>query len=142
MNPNETQVGGSHYQQATGRQHWDIMDDFDVPYLEANATKYLSRWKLKGGLQDLHKAQHYMQKVASQVAANPERRRPLVPLGVAMTFCRNANLDDDTTQLIMLIFIWRKPEELIVINDQLDRLIRGKKVRGPRGFDVEQDVVG
>jgi len=32
-------------------------------YLEGNVVKYVSRWKDKGGLEDLKKAQHYLTKL-------------------------------------------------------------------------------
>lgn len=57
---NDTQVGGNHYQ--TPMQHWDFVSDRNVPYLIANAVKYLTRWRKKGGEQDLAKARHYVQK--------------------------------------------------------------------------------
>jgi len=31
-----------------------------LSYCEGNVVKYISRWKLKGGLQDLHKAKQYI----------------------------------------------------------------------------------
>ena len=31
-----------------------------IGYLEGNILKYLSRWRHKGGLRDLHKAQEYL----------------------------------------------------------------------------------
>jgi len=58
---NDRQVGGSHYQ--SGYQHWDFMCDVtDGAYLLGCASKYVTRWKGKNGLQDLEKAQHYLQK--------------------------------------------------------------------------------
>lgn len=32
-----------------------------IPYLEATAIKYLCRWRLKGGIQDLDKAIHFIE---------------------------------------------------------------------------------
>lgn len=60
MGANDKQVGGSHYQSAV--QHWDIIAKYGVGYLEGNATKYLTRWRKKNGLQDLEKALHYVDK--------------------------------------------------------------------------------
>ena len=55
---NEMQVGGSHYK--SDYQHWDWCVDINLGYLESAATKYISRWKSKAGIQDLNKALHYM----------------------------------------------------------------------------------
>lgn len=65
---NARQVGGTHYRANTvpcvhcGQplQHWDIYQFF--PYLIGYATKYLWRWRDKGGVQDLEKACHTVQK--------------------------------------------------------------------------------
>ena len=57
------QVGGAHYQIDSRKQHWDIMEAFDVSYLEATATKYLARWRKKGGVEDLRKALTYLDKM-------------------------------------------------------------------------------
>lgn len=59
MRANDIQIGGEHYR--TGEtQHWDWA--VALPYLEGCATKYLARWRQKGGIKDLHKARHYLQK--------------------------------------------------------------------------------
>lgn len=59
---NQTQVAGSHYRNKT-IQPWDFIAANDIGYFEGNVIKYLSRWKDKGGVQDLLKAQHYLQKL-------------------------------------------------------------------------------
>lgn len=59
---NSTMVGGSHYLGQT-IQVWDYVVANGIGYLEGNAIKYLSRWRQKGGLTDLRKALHYVQKL-------------------------------------------------------------------------------
>jgi hypothetical protein len=71
MNPNEVQVGGEHYQSEF--QHWDLMIAWDTHYLLAAATKYVVRWRKKGGLQDLQKAMHYLDKMIDAVGAGKLR---------------------------------------------------------------------
>ena len=61
MTANSTQVGGDHYQKAV--QPWDYIIANNLGYLEGNVVKYVSRWRDKGGIQDLHKAAHYLQKL-------------------------------------------------------------------------------
>jgi hypothetical protein len=58
---NAVQVGGDHYK--TEIQPWDFIIANDLGYLEGNIIKYVSRYKKKGGMADLHKAQHYLQKL-------------------------------------------------------------------------------
>lgn len=55
------QVGGDHYQ--AEYQHWDLVQDLQVPYLEAVATKYLTRAHKKNGLEDLKKSLSYVDKL-------------------------------------------------------------------------------
>jgi len=64
---NLRQVGGSHYIDM-GVQPWDAMRSWMSPeefqgFLRGNAIKYLARCEAKGGLQDLKKAQHYLEKL-------------------------------------------------------------------------------
>lgn len=59
---NATQVGGSHYKQFK-YETWDVILDWGLGYLDGNAAKYLSRWRHKGGVEDLKKARHYIDKL-------------------------------------------------------------------------------
>ena len=62
--PNETQVGGSHYK-SKGIQPCDYIAANNLGYFEGNAVKYVSRWREKGGVEDLRKAIHYIEKLIS-----------------------------------------------------------------------------
>lgn len=59
---NDVQIGGDHYKQQK-IQHWDYVIANDIPYMEAQIIKYVSRWRTKNGLQDLEKALHFLQKL-------------------------------------------------------------------------------
>lgn len=69
MKANETQIGGGHYKQHM-HETWDVILDWGLGYLDGNAVKYLSRWRHKGGVQDLKKAAHYIQKLIEVEEAN------------------------------------------------------------------------
>lgn len=64
---NKKQVGGDHYRQAEaaqGEQHWDRMWRLHGRgYFIGQITRYIERYHLKNGLQDLQKAQHYIEKL-------------------------------------------------------------------------------
>ncbi len=60
---NEHQPGGNHYRQFGDLQPWDVVVYFGLGFLDGNAIKYLLRWKHKGGIQDLEKARHYIDKL-------------------------------------------------------------------------------
>jgi len=73
MGANERQVGGGHYK-VGGEEHWDRVARLDLDYFQGQITKYVERWKNKGGIQDLEKAAHFLQKyleveVGKKVAA-------------------------------------------------------------------------
>ena len=61
MSEQPEQVGGNHYE--SEYQHWSWVIDARLGYLEGCATKYVSRWWKKNGLQDLLKAKTYVQKM-------------------------------------------------------------------------------
>ncbi len=59
---NNIQVGGEHYK-AKAIQPWDYIIANQLGYLEGNVVKYVSRWRDKGGINDLKKARHYLDKL-------------------------------------------------------------------------------
>jgi Protein of unknwon function (DUF3310) len=58
---NDRQVGGSHYKTG-GEEHWDRVARLQLDYFQGQITKYVERWKKKNGLEDLHKARHFLDK--------------------------------------------------------------------------------
>jgi hypothetical protein len=68
---NVIQHGGTHYK-VMAIEPWDYILANGLGYCEGNAIKYLTRWKDKGGVEDLKKAQHYIQKLI-EVAKNENR---------------------------------------------------------------------
>ncbi len=61
------QVGGDHYKNM-GVQPWKAMESWMTPeqfagFLRGNAIKYLARCDVKGGLDDIKKAKHYIDKL-------------------------------------------------------------------------------
>lgn len=53
------QVGGNHYKQVKIQPIEYILAN-EIPFIEGNVIKYVSRWKDKGGVEDLKKARHYL----------------------------------------------------------------------------------
>jgi hypothetical protein len=62
MTANNVQHGGTHYKDKAV-QPWDYIIGNNLGYLEGNVVKYVSRWRDKGGIQDLQKARHYLDKL-------------------------------------------------------------------------------
>ena len=42
---------------------WDFISDQKFNFLEGNIVKYVSRWRIKGKIADLKKAQDYLNKL-------------------------------------------------------------------------------
>jgi len=61
MKANDMQVAGTHYSSAD-LQHWDIVNMYNLDYFQGQITKYIMRWKLKNGVEDLRKARHFLDK--------------------------------------------------------------------------------
>ena len=55
------ELGGDHYRSEF--QHWDLIEQNGIGYLEGCASKYVTRWRKKNGVQDLEKALHYVEKL-------------------------------------------------------------------------------
>jgi hypothetical protein len=67
MSADDMQVGGEHYrnkdiQPWTAMQAWMTPEQFKG-FLWGNVIKYVARWQDKGGVEDLRKARHYMDKL-------------------------------------------------------------------------------
>jgi hypothetical protein len=62
MKANEHQIGGDHYARNT-IQPWDYIIANQLGYLEGNIIKYTTRWRRKGGVDDLRKVIHYAEKL-------------------------------------------------------------------------------
>ena len=73
MSANDTQIGGSHYKKG-GEEHWDRAFRLKYDCFQYIITKWIERWKDKGGIEDLRKARHAIDKYI-EVAENEERLR-------------------------------------------------------------------
>lgn len=63
MAANEKQIAGDHYKKYGDLQPWDVIAQWKLGYFEGSALKYIARWQDKGGLQDIRKAIHFLEKL-------------------------------------------------------------------------------
>lgn len=61
MSANSRQVGGDHYKKG-GEEHWDRAWRLKYDPFQYIITKWIERWRDKGGIQDLEKAKHAIEK--------------------------------------------------------------------------------
>lgn len=66
MKANERQIGGDHYK-GIDIQHWDWSAASNHDGFQYSITKYVDRWKRKGGVQDLEKALHHLEKYIEMI---------------------------------------------------------------------------
>lgn len=59
MKAKDRQVGGNHYEGLT-IQPTDYIHQNGMGFIAGNIVKYVTRYKFKNGLEDLKKAQHYL----------------------------------------------------------------------------------
>lgn len=63
----DRQEGGSHYRDCA-IQPIDYILGNGLGFAEGNVVKYVTRWKTKGGVEDLRKARHYLDLLIEHVA--------------------------------------------------------------------------
>jgi hypothetical protein len=75
---NQIQIGGDHYKKG-GEEHWDRAYRLGYDCYQYIITKWIERWREKGGLQDLYKARHAINKYI-EVAEREEKLRAERPV--------------------------------------------------------------
>lgn len=100
MSANQHQVGGEHYK-SKAIQPWDFIASNGLGYFEGNIIKYVSRHREKGGVTDLEKARHYLDKLielergrSSKSFARELSERSLAEIKYSL----KGNLDDKSNQ--------------------------------------------
>ena len=67
LSANAIQIGGEHYKKG-GEEHWDRAWRLKYDPFQYIITKWVERWRDKGGVEDLKKAQHAIQKYIEVVS--------------------------------------------------------------------------
>lgn len=110
---NDYQVGGSHYQSAY--QHWDWALDVEANPMQYQITKYL-RARKKGGLQDMAKLKHFIQKFKEQRAAGrdypPSRIREHLRMAATVAWCKENGMDSAETEVALTVIMTPTVEKL------------------------------
>lgn len=113
LTANDRQVDGTHYNKRP-YQHWDFVCDTNLHYLLGCATKYISRWRDKNGVRDLHKSAHYIEK-ADEISV-VQLRNPFY-ISLAHNFCEQLNPED--AHIFMLIVNGSYAEAITQINQMI-----------------------
>ena len=124
---NTRQVAGDHYQSTL--QHWDvIIDNYGPSYLIACATKYITRWRKKNGVQDLTKADHYVQKLQEWATSNSmwDWDQP-IELSVVIEFMHANKLEPVEAEIIETLFGCWNLGQLAHVRGLIKSLIQEKE---------------
>lgn len=143
MRASERQVGGAHYRTKPGGVgHWDYCIEVNVPYLEGCASKYLTRWRDKNGVQDLEKSLHYIERRLEAFhtykgvlrGANKDKK-------MFAQFIADNNIPDKEAEIIDQVMHWKRPDYLFAAIGAITALIEQAKIEegGPTSSYVNQD---
>ncbi len=134
MSANKRQIGGSHY--ASALQHWDVVEDHGVGYLEGCASKYISRWRKKNGLQDLEKGLHFTEKLIELARRDDDKERRgnrgFVPMDVLERFVIANDLEMHDRAILIQLWRWRTPSDLDKAVVWFKQLITEVKANGEK----------
>lgn len=123
MGANDIQHGGDHYKGAKF-QHWDLISNNNIGYLEGCGSKYPTRWRKKNGVEDVQKAMHYCDKIVEKVYENGYKPSGCAPQVDLFRFFGENNITDlDEQEAITLLCTWKFVDEIIVARRALERLL-------------------
>jgi hypothetical protein len=119
---NSYQVGGQHYK--TTYEHWDMVLNTGMRYLEGQATKYLSRWRKKNGMEDLRKALHYVNKLIEAYGTGRAKAPGPHPtydkvLRDVESFGQANGLSPEEVALVRELALWQSGSTLRNVRDRL-----------------------
>lgn len=118
------QVGGTHYQSVPGEQHWDLIEEFDIGYLEGNASKYVMRFDRKGTpVADLGKARSYIERLLE----SRETARRVIPPARLQQFYEANDMDRQKCIFFDLVHGDGSNRALNVSLEIIDRLLEPHK---------------
>lgn len=120
VSANDMQVGGTHY--AAGLQHWDLVEQHGLGYIEGCATKYVTRARKKNGLQDVKKAEHFVVKLLELHENSNRVPRGVVPTHTLELFTEQNELTPLESGIICLLCSWKEASHLRAVLKDLQDL--------------------
>ncbi len=130
------QVGGTHY--GKGYNHWDYADAVNVPYLEGCASKYLTRWREKGGIEDLKKSISYLEKrIENWQACTGANVGTRIKKTLFHMFIDDNNVPREEAEILDLIFHWNRITDIAVAVVRIKDLIRNEEEKEDKQAQAE-----
>lgn len=134
---NSYQIGGAHYR--TSMQHWDLVAEAGLGYFDGQVTKYVSRWRLKNGTQDIQKAKHFAEKYHELLRGGilrPVTSRNDKTVGELLScYAVSADLTKQEEEIVSLLINNHGPKEVFLVVTLLEELLLSE----PGKSYVDQD---
>lgn len=140
MGANEHQIGGDHYK--AEYQHWDLVLNARMPYLEAQITRYICRWRKKDGIKDLEKALHYTNKLLENITlVFPIRSSAFLDktfcVDEAERFCKVNGIDEPERSIIVVCSHWWLRKHIDDVRKRIESIIVG--LSKPRSVPLTEE---
>lgn len=110
MGANQIQIGGDHYK-GTSLQHWDIMAQNNIGYLEGHLTKYL-RHRKKNGREDVRKMLHFLDKILECIDQFGYYASGRAPYSQLEHFCIEQGYNDHERFIMITICRWTTRDQV------------------------------
>jgi hypothetical protein len=123
--PNDIQIGGDHYK-GVKFQPWDWAL-YQLGYYETSAIAYIVRFRKKGGIQDLEKAQHYLDKMLAAALGDEYSNRCQADNLTVLDFNKQNGCDRWQSLAVHLLVQWRVRDELVEAKKAIEELIQCEK---------------
>lgn len=128
--PNEVQVGGDHYK-GVDFQPWDwarnVSGTQGLGYYEVSAISYIARFRKKGGIEDLEKVLHYIDKMLYCWRAGEYVNRCTATLLRIRQFNKENECDRFQSEAIHFLVAWREGDELVETKKIVEELIQRER---------------
>lgn len=130
VDPNAVQVGGDHYK-GVDFQPWDwarnVSGTQGLGYYEVSAISYIARFRKKGGIEDLEKVLHYIDKMLFCWHAGEYANRCTATLLRIRQFNKENECDRFQSEAIHFLVAWREGDELVEVKKIVEELIQRER---------------
>ena len=115
MTATDQQVGGKHYREMAIQPIEFILAN-NMGFAEGSVIEYVSRWRQKGGLEDLKKALHFLEFITesrNQIADMRHGFRVLKPTITAHKYIEANAIPEQEADIIRWVYFWSHNPNLI-----------------------------
>ena len=91
----QVQIGGEHYRDQK-IQPIEYIHANNLPFIEGCVVKYITRWREKGGIQDLQKVRHYLDLLMQLEGANDQLAGLNIPTHQPVEYAKDVNVSEST----------------------------------------------